>query len=96
MNKYAFNHEAEQMPEGLGIQEDRFDQLNEAARDAVLRALVYDDAINNTLKMFECAINKALPKGEVEAMMFGYMLGKTHAKISELNKRLASVMGQEE
>ena len=79
-SKYAFNHDAANVPECLGIPEGRFQKLQEAARFAVLSALVTDPEINNNAQMLELAINRVAPLTEVEAIILGYMTGKNEVE----------------
>lgn len=86
--KRGFNHGTRLLSDGLNIEESRFDQLNEIAKDTVLRAFFFDMEMNDKLKMLEFAINEAAPKGEIEAMILGYMIGRGEAQAHEIHKQM--------
>lgn len=91
-SKYAFNHDAANVPECLGIPEGRFQKLQEAARFAVLSAVVTDPEINNNMEMLELAINSVAPLTEVEALALGYMAGRNEAAADRVTKEIMAAL----
>jgi len=75
MNKFAFNHDEENLPLCMGIEEHRSDEIIKAARVQHIEAA-------NVLELFEATINIVNPKDKVEAMYLGYVV----AKVLELNR----------
>lgn len=76
MKKYAFNHDANLLPETVGIAEERFDQLQSNAKETVIAAFFGDDNIPTNGHALEMLINKGQPTNEVEALLLGYMYGR--------------------
>lgn len=78
MAKYAFNHEAEGLHNGLRIKEPRFDEIIKLAKVAFF---VEDDILYS----FESLLNNGQPANMVEAAAMGYVLGMIRAQQSAMN-----------
>lgn len=66
--KYKFNHDTELISEGLGITDERFDEIAEIVRKAY-----YNE--KDFIHAFEHAFNAAQPKSLQEAAMIGFCVG---------------------
>ena len=93
MKKYAFNHDTNLLYETIGITEERFDQLQDAAKETVIAAFFTEKNISDTGDAIEMLINKGQPENEVEALLLGYTYGKNDEKMravaEKLNKAIA-------
>lgn len=89
MDKFAFNHDGENLPIALGIGNERADQIIKICRIAHING-------RSSLDMFEETINNVDPQNYVEAMFAGYCI----AKVLEMSVGngiggiLAKIMGQ--
>ncbi len=69
MNKFAFNHDAEDLPLSLGIDEHRSKEIIKTVRIKHIEA-------SNSVELFEECFNAVSPKDKVEAMYLGYVIAK--------------------
>lgn len=89
MDKFAFNHDGENLSIALGIGNERADQIIKICRIAHING-------RSSLDMFEETINNVDPQNYVEAMFAGYCI----AKVLEMSVgngiggTLAKIMGQ--
>ncbi len=88
MKKYAFNHDANLLYETIGITEERFGQLQDAAKETVIAAFFAEKNISDTGDAIEMLINKGQPENEVEALLLGYMYGKNEEKTRLVTENL--------
>lgn len=88
MKKYAFNHDTNLLYETIGITEERFDQLQDAAKETVIAAFFTEENISDTGDAIEMLINKGQPENEVEALLLGYMYGKNDEKMRLVTENL--------
>ena len=87
MDKFAFNHDGENLAIALGIGDDRADQIIKIARIADINS-------KDTLEMFEETINEVDPKNYVEALFAGYCIAKVlEVSGSGMGSVLAKMMG---
>lgn len=93
MAKYAFNNDAQNLSDALGIDKEKFNNLSEAVKQTVVVAIFLDKSITNTGIALERLINSAQPVGEVEAMALGFMFGRASVKAEQLASRIAEVIG---
>jgi len=71
MEKYAFNHDTNELTTAMGISEERFDEIVKAIRHAQVDG-------DNVLDTIEITLNKLDPKDIVEAMFIGYSIAKCY------------------
>ena len=69
MEKYAFNHDTNELTTAMGISEERFDEIVKTIRHAQIDG-------DNVLETIEITLNKLDPKNIVEAMFIGYSIAK--------------------
>lgn len=88
MAKYAFNNDAQNLSDAMGVSNQRWEELSAAAQKTATAALFTDESISNYGRALEMLINEAQPVGEVEAMALGYIFGKGCEKAKRLVERL--------
>lgn len=66
--KYKFNHDTEFISEGLGVTNERFDEIAEIVSKAYRQE-------KDFIHAFEHAFNAAQPKGVKEAAIIGFCVG---------------------
>lgn len=66
--QYKFNHDTELISEGLGVTDERFDEIAEMVRKAYRQEKDFVHA-------FEHAFNAAQPKSLEEAAIIGFCVG---------------------
>lgn len=80
MAKYAFNHDAEKLSDVLGITEERWSELTAACMATITAAFFTDKNITKDSDALEMLINEGQPVGVVEALLLGFMYGRTSEK----------------
>ena len=88
MKKYAFNHDTNLLYETIGITEERFDQLQDAAKETVIAAFFTEKNVSDAGDAIEMLVNKGQPENEVEALLLGYMYGKNDEKMRLVTENL--------
>lgn len=88
MDKFAFNHDGENLPIGMGIGDERANQIIKICRIAHING-------KGILEMFEETINEVNPQNYVEAMFAGYCVAKVfqHSGSGGMGSVLAKMMG---
>ena len=87
MDKFAFNHDGENLAIALGIGDERADQIIKICRIAHING-------KSNLDMFEETINEVDPKNYVEAVFAGYCIAKVlEVSGSSMGSVLAKMMG---
>jgi len=84
--KYAFDHEQEALPEGLGMTDERATEIIKHVRRTEIDS-------NDTLEHFENAINAVDPENMVEAIFAGYVLGRLVARNQSEQSALSKLFG---
>ena len=72
--KYKFNHEAEAMPETVGITDERWDEIENTIQGIVDDYSGTEDI--DTGILLESSLNKIDPENIVEAAIIGYIIAK--------------------
>ena len=72
--KYKFNHEAEEMPETVGITDERWDEIANTINGIVDDYSETEDIDAGIL--LESSLNKIDPESIVEAAIIGYIIAK--------------------
>lgn len=87
MDKFAFNHDGENLAIALGIGDERADQIIKICLIAHINS-------KSNLDMFEETINEVDPKNYVEAVFAGYCIAKVlEVSGSSMGSVLAKMMG---
>ena len=87
MDKFAFNHDGENLAIALGIGDERADQIIKICRIAHINGKC-------NLDMFEETINEVDPQNYVEAVFAGYCIAKVlEVSGSSMGSVLAKMMG---
>lgn len=83
--------DAEKISVAIGIEESRWGQLSDIAKDAALRAIIYDRNINTPSQMYALALNEAVPKNMIEAFALGVLLSNYEGQAESIAKKIAKV-----
>lgn len=92
--KYKFDHSKGTVSEGLGISDERFEEIKSAAEEICFRALFTDETVDDKVKALEIYINEVQPASVVEALFAGEAFGQMFVKVSRVAKSLSSVLAK--